>query len=274
MLTSSSLSRRRWMQLSAGTLLSVGLWPGRALWGDSGRGGEFRFVVLNDTHFHTPKCPAWFQRVRTSVLSHDPKPELCLVVGDLAEEGTRTELGGMREFLRSLGMEVHVAIGNHDYGSDSDRSAWDQLFPNSLNFSFNHRGWQFIGLDSTQGREWQGTRIQPAALSWLDDHLPKLRPGAPSVLFTHFPLGPDVRFRPLNADDVLTRFKPFNLVGVFDGHFHGFTERILGNGTVLTTNRCCAISRDNHDGSKEKGYFLCTASNGQISRRFIQVAEL
>jgi hypothetical protein len=40
---------------------------------------------------------------------------------------------------------------------------------------------------------------------------------------------------------------------------------------VLTTNRCCAISRDNHDGTKEKGYFLCTASAGSIQREFVEV---
>lgn len=76
--------------------------------------------------------------------------------------------------------------------------------------------------------------------------------------------------RPLNADALLTRLLEFNLVAVFDGHFHGFTERVVGR-TVLTTNRCCAISRDNHDGTKEKGYFLCTASAGGIQREFVEV---
>jgi hypothetical protein len=63
---------------------------------------------------------------------------------------------------------------------------------------------------------------------------------------------------------------PFNLVAVFNGHFHGFTQHELGR-TVLTTNRCCAISRGNHDGTNEKGYFLCAASQGRITREFVEV---
>lgn len=192
------------------------------------------------------------------------------MVGDLAEHGTRSELGAMRDVLRSLRMDFHVVLGNHDYLSDQDRSPWGDLFGRRLNYAFEHRGWQFIGLDSTEGTKWEKTRVQPAALQWLDNTLPKLDQAAPTVLFSHFPLGERVPMRPLNADEVLRRFENVNLAAVFNGHHHGFTERNFRR-TVLTTNRCCAISRDNHDGSREKGYFLCTASIGQVARQFVEV---
>ncbi len=76
--------------------------------------------------------------------------------------------------------------------------------------------------------------------------------------------------RPLNANDLLERLLDFNLRSVFNGHFHSFTERHAGR-SLITTNRCCAISRNNHDGTPEKGYFLCTAKDGQISREFVEV---
>jgi hypothetical protein len=41
--------------------------------------------------------------------------------------------------------------------------------------------------------------------------------------------------------------------------------------TVFTTNKCCSISRGNHDGTKEKGYFLCRAKEGRIEREFVEV---
>ncbi len=192
------------------------------------------------------------------------------MVGDLAEHGTKSELGPMRDVLRSLHRPFHVVIGNHDYLADTDRSTWDNLFPQALNYHFEHRGWRFIGLDSSEGTKYERTRIQPATLGWLDDTLQKLDRAAPTVVFTHFPLGVEVPMRPLNADDLLSRFKEFNLVAVFNGHHHGFTERKSGR-TTLTTNRCCAISRDNHDGTKEKGYFFCTAREGAIRRTFIEV---
>jgi len=251
-------------------MLGLGLWPGCARWRESGRGGSFHFIVINDSHFQSPRCPAWFEQVRASIRTHSPRPEFCLMVGDLSEHGTRAELGAMREVLRSFGMPFHAVIGNHDYLSDTDRSPWDGLFPSSLNYVFRHRGWQFVGLDSTQGTQWQNTRIQPDAFGWLDNELPHMDSAAPTVVFTHFPLGEKVPMRPVNAEELLTQLLPLNLVAVFDGHYHGFTERRSGL-TTLTTNRCCAISRANHDGTLEKGYFLCSASEGEIERQFVEV---
>ena len=266
----TKLGRREWLRLSASGLLALGLWPGCARWRDNGRGDSFSFVVLNDAHFQSAQCGPWFEKVRASLRLQQPQPEFCLMVGDLAEHGTQAELGPMKDILQSFGMEFHAVIGNHDYLSDTDRSAWDALFPGSINYSFRHRGWQFVGLDSTEGTQWEKTRIPRETLRWADEHCPRLDSSAPTVLFTHFPLGEGVKMRPSNADELLEKFKPFNLVAVFNGHFHGFTEHELGK-TVLTTNRCCAISRGNHDGTKEKGYFLCAASQGRITREFVEV---
>ena len=251
-------------------MLGLGLWPGCARWRDRGRGGSFSFVVINDTHFQSPQCPAWFEQVRASIRAQAPAPEFCLMVGDLAEHGSKAELRAMREVLGGFGMPFHAVIGNHDYLSSTDRSTWDELFPRHLNYVVRHRGWQFIGLDSTQGTEWQNTRIQSSTFAWLDNELPRLQAAAPTVVFTHFPLGEKVPMRPANAEELLARLLPLNLVAVFSGHHHGFTERKSGHAT-LTTNRCCAISRQNHDGTPEKGYFLCSANQGEIHREFIEV---
>jgi len=267
---SSRRSRREWLQFTAGALLSLGLWPGCARFGDNGRGGAFTFVVLNDAHYQSPECGKWFQRVAASIKSRNSKPEFCLMVGDLAEHGTTAELGAMRDALRSFGLPFHTVIGNHDYAIPTDRQPYEDLFPGRLNYHFEHRGWRFIGLDSSEGTKYQQTSIQPPALHWLDDTLPQLNPAQPTVVFTHFPLGDGVRMRPLNADAVLGRLLDCNLVAVFNGHFHGFTERTSGR-TVLTTNKCCAISRGNHDGTKEKGYFLCRAAAGSVQREFVEV---
>jgi hypothetical protein len=268
--THSRLRRRDWLRMSAGAMLALGVWPGCARWAGKRAAGTFGFVAINDAHYQSPRCPAWFERVSASIRWHPARPEFCLMIGDLAEHGSKSELGPMRDVLRSLRMPFHVVIGNHDYVSDTDRSVWDRLYPKRLNYHFEHRGWQFIGLDSSAGTRYQNTRIQPATFGWLDDHLRKLDPARPTVVFTHFPLGDNVPMRPLNADDLLERFLDFNLVAVFDGHFHGFTERRHGRATI-TTNRCCAISRGNHDGTPEKGYFLCLARDGEVHREFVQV---
>lgn len=267
---SATLSMNRRESLRLGALLSLGLWPGRLRAAGNGRGEKFSFIAINDAHYQSPRCGEWFARVTASIRALPTKPEFCLMVGDLAEHGTKSELGAMRDVLRGLQMPFHAVIGNHDYAGRNDRSAWDALLPGSLNYHFEHRGWRFIGLDTSEGANARNTRVQSATLRWLDDTLPKLDRAKPTAVFTHFPLGGFVPMRPLNADELLQRFKEFNLTAVFNGHYHGLSERTYARATV-TTNRCCAISRGNHDGSKEKGYFLCTADEGQIVREFIEV---
>ena len=269
-ITAPRLSRRQWLRRSAAATLALGLWPGCARFGGNGRGGDFTFAVVNDTHYSTPKCPDFFARVTASIRAHTPKPEFCLVVGDLVDNGTSAELGAIRDVLRGFGMPFHAVIGNHDYASQTERGPWEQLLPESLNYHFEHRDWRVIALDSSEGKKYQNTSIQPATLSWLDNHLPKLDHRQPTILFTHFPLGPDTTYRPANADAMLERFRDFNLVAVFNGHYHGFTERTVRD-TVFTTNKCCAIARGNHDKTTERGYFLCRVKSGKIEREFIEI---
>jgi hypothetical protein len=256
--------------LQAGALFAAGLWPGRLRGADNGRGEEFTFIAMNDMHFHSPGCPDWFARVAESIRSLKPRPEFCLAVGDLGERGAESELGPMGDVLNDLPMDCYPVKGNHDVTPQGDAAVWERLFPDRQNYRFEHRDWQFIGLDSTEGFKYTNPQIQAATLRWVDDTLPRLDRAKPTVLFTHFPLGAGVMMRARNADDLLARFVDFNLVAVLNGHFHGFTERSTGK-TIITTNRCCAISRDNHDGSKEKGYFLCTARDGRIDHQFITV---
>jgi len=263
-------SRREVIRLGAGAILAAGLWPGRLRAADNGLGGSFTFAALNDMHFLSPRCPEWFARVSESIRSQKPRPEFCLAVGDFGEKGAQSELGPMRDVFQDLPMDYYAVIGNHDYSTDTDRSVWEKLFPQRINYQFRHRDWQFIGLDSTQGTKYEKTNIPSDTLNWLDSNLPRLDRTRPTVLFTHFPLGAGVMMRPLNADELLARFKDFNLVAVLNGHFHGYTEKVINHATV-TTNRCCSISRDNHDNSREKGYFLCTAKDGSIQRQFIEV---
>ena len=200
-----------------------------------------------------------------------PPVDFCIIAGDLAEKGTQKEIGSAREIFSTLGVPLHVVPGNHDYLTQTDRSVYDTLFPKQSNYHFNHNGWQFVALDTTEGLRYEKTSVADSTLRWLDANLPKLSKRRPTVCFTHFPLGESAPMRPLNADAVLERFNDFNLIEVFSGHHHGFTERTHGK-TVLVTNRCCSISRANHDKTKEKGYFLCEAKEGAIQRTFVEVS--
>lgn len=264
----SLLTRRDALrQLSAGTLLTLGLWPGALRAAGNGQGDSFRFVVINDTHYLTDECAAYLRGVVEEMKK--AKPELCLHCGDLTDKGERDHMETVKQVFNDLAGPVYPVIGNHDYVTQTDSRGYAQTFPARMNYSFQHRDWQFVGLDTTEGQHYEKTRIPQETFRWLDDYLPHLSKKQPTVLFTHFPLGADVKYRPTDADALLDRFREFNVVAVFGGHYHAFTECKSGS-TVFTTNRCCSLKRGNHDGTKEKGYFICTAGEGRITREFVE----
>jgi hypothetical protein len=265
----AALTRREWLRLSAGALLSLGVWPGRLRGADASAHENFTFIAANDLHALEDACRPWFDDVVRQMKASAPTAEFCLLGGDLAENGTPAQLNLIKDSFSALGIPCHAVVGNHDYQSATDRSAYERIFPEQINYSFTHRSWQIIGLDSSEGTKWKDTRISATTLAWLDQNLSKLDLRRPTILFTHFPLGDSVWARPLNADDLLERCYGLNVQAVFCGHFHGFTERPFRH-SIITTDRCCARVRKNHDGTSEKGWFVCQATNGEIQRRFVE----
>ena len=262
------LSRREALQrVGSGALLALGLWPGALRADNETPSGSFRFLVINDTHCTSPECGPYLAGLVAQMKRAEG--EFCLHAGDLTDKGERRYLEQVKDIFSALPGRMYPVIGNHDYLTQRDRKAYTQTFPLRLNYYFHHRGWQFIGLDTTDGQRYEKTEIQAATFRWLDEYLPRLNQRKPTVILTHFPLGEGVMYRPKNADALLDRFREFNLQAVFSGHYHSFTERKAGE-VVLTTNRCCALKRDNHDGTKEKGYFVCEAREGRIARTFVE----
>ena len=258
--------REAFRRLGAGALLAAGAWPGHAF---GKEGASFRFVVVNDLHYIDSGCGQWLGGVMTRIKAE--KPDFCFVAGDLTEHGREEHLKAVREVLEQTGVPYHVVIGNHDYATHTDRAPYEAVFPNQLNYVFEHKSWQFVALDTSEGTQYQDTRVQPATLRWVDEHAGKLNRRKPTVIVTHFPLGPGVQYRPLNADELLEKFVDVNVRAIFSGHFHGFTERVLKD-AILTTNRCCALKRNNHDKTTEKGFFVCDAKGQHVLRSFLQVA--
>src|SRR5438128_1636993 len=182
------LSRREMLGLSAGTLLAAGLWPGALRSDGNGGSGEFHFVVVNDLHYLNEGCGKWVEKVFRQMKNHPERIEFCLLAGDLTEHGRPEQMAPMRDLLEGLGKPTYVVVGNHDHLTPDDRKAYDECFPRRSNYQFEHDGWQFLGLDTTEGRSAYNTNVQPHTLTWLDETLPKLDKKRPTIVFTHFPL--------------------------------------------------------------------------------------
>jgi len=258
------------MTCGAGALLAAGLWPGALAAADADAGPGFRFFCINDLHYIDEKCGRFLEGVVAQLKRTPGGPvDFCVIAGDLTDLGEAAAFAAVRDVFKGLDMPVRVVIGNHDYLAGTDRKAYEEIHPGSINYTFEHKGWQFVALDSTDGTK-AAVSVQPPTFAWLDAALPKLDAKRPTVLYTHFPLGATVPSRAKNADDVLDRFKGLNLRGVFGGHHHGLTERTRGD-VPITTNRCCSLRRQNHDKSTAKGYFLCTVKDAAVTHEFVEV---
>jgi hypothetical protein len=268
---SSGLTRRELLVGGAAALVA-GLWPGRGR--AAGAAAEdFEFFAANDLHFTDPRrCPPWFAKAFAAMRRSAPRAEFLVVSGDLTSDASDAQLRGMRDAFAALELPVKVVPGNHDVTRDGATARFERVFPGSVNYAFEHRGWQLFCLNSVASRAFEHTRIPPATLRWLDDNLKRFDPKRPTVIATHFPLGPGVIRRPLDADELLRRFERFNLQAILNGHWHGYTEARV-RGVLATTNRCCSRARGNHDGSPQKGWFVCTARAGTITRRFVAVPD-
>jgi predicted MPP superfamily phosphohydrolase len=143
----AAFTRREWLRLSAGALLSLGVWPGRLRGADAPAHDDFTFIAVNDLHALEDACRPWFESVVRQMKASAPTAEFCLLGGDLADNGTPAQLTLIKESFS--GIPCHAVVGNHDYQSDTDRSAYEQIFREQINYSFAHRGWQIIGLDSS-----------------------------------------------------------------------------------------------------------------------------
>ena len=265
-LLSHNFTRRQILRLGSATVVASFLKLRRAVADPVSKQG-FQFIVVNDTHYTEAECGIWLAQAVRQMKAH--KADFCVLVGDLSENGRSDQLGGVVDVFGKLGIPVFKIIGNHDYVTETDRAPFVEICGPDLNYHFSHKGWQFVALDSTEGTRAYRTRIQPSTFSWLDRNLPSLDKTKPTVLFTHFPLGRNIA-RPTNADELLERFSPFQLRSVFNGHWHGLSESTWHD-TPVMTDRCCSRLRVNRDGSKEKGYFICSADSGKVTKRFIPV---
>src|SRR6516164_2875156 len=212
----------------------------------TGKEGNFTFVWANDTHYVDEKDDGFLVRVMEKIKNSNPKPDFVVIGGDVTEKGTAQQYDGAQKAFRTLGdIPLRVVIGNHDYGNDKEGlRTWEKYF-GDRNYWFGHKGWQFVGLDTTGGSDaYVNTSVQTCTLHWVREHLPKLNKTKPTVILTHFPLAENVKWRPHNADELLRLFREYNLVNVFSGHSHGYTSR-KRNETLLTTTVCCSNRTEN-----------------------------
>src|SRR5262249_39687305 len=91
----------------------------------------------------------------------DPQPDFVLYGGDLAQLGSRPQLGLGKQILADLKAAVKMMVGEHDWFLDMGE-AWQEMF-GPPNYSFNWKGVHFLVLMSVHEKDfWTPRKMTPA----------------------------------------------------------------------------------------------------------------
>jgi len=173
---------------------------------------QFTIVHMTDSHVTSRrKGNVGYQACVDSVNAINPSPELVLMGGDMVFDGLYTELEKYDEQIElfknissKLNMPYYPCLGNHDVLGLSSRRKVDADHPGigrkyimdalgmeAPYYSFNHKGWHFVVLNSIHEitRETTGPgyeqRIGREQLDWLRYDLGS-HTGMPTIVVSHF----------------------------------------------------------------------------------------
>jgi len=301
------LDRREFLKTIAitGAAAAFGVVPAHG-WGGAGsasseRPGSFDFVFFTDTHIEPELdaahgCNMCFAKIASL------KPEFAIMGGDLVFDaiGVNPVRAALvfdlyRKTEQLLEMPLHHAIGNHDifgvlkksgvrpddpgYGKKMFQDRFGQTF-----YSFDHKGYHFIVLDSiqpTEDRMWEA-RVDTPQLGWLAEDLRKTGTSTPVIAVVHCPLvtafatyaqvmteGRKYNTMTVaNAPEVLAAFEGYNIIAVLQGHTH-VTEIVNYKQTkYITSGAVCGNWWHGPRLGCPEGFTVVSLRAGEISTRY------
>jgi len=259
--------------------------------------GSFEFVFFTDTHIQPELdaargCDMCFRKIAGL------QPEFAIMGGDhvfdaLSVDRTRANavFDLYKKTEQTLQMPLHHTIGNHDVfgsgASPSDPSYGKKMYEDRVGrtyYSFDHKGWHLIVLDSiqpTEDRMWQA-RIDDPQLTWLKDELNRAGATTPIIVTVHVPLvsafatyaekvTTGQKYNTLtvdNAPDVLAAFQGHNVVAVLQGHLHVNELVVLKNTQYILGGAVCGNWWRGVRMGYPEGFTMVSARDGRITTRY------
>lgn len=178
-------------------------------------------------------------RAVAHVGSLNPRPDLVLLTGDLAERGSVGEYAVVRDALSPLCMPVYAIPGNHD-DSAVAMAALPAFMPvqsdapsGTCCYHVQHGGLHLIGLDTVVAGRSHGA-LEGSQIEWLGDALHRCG-GEPVLIFMHHPPLPtgieamDACSLMTGADALAALVRRHGAVqGVLCGHLHRPVQMLFG----------------------------------------------
>lgn len=272
---------------------------------------SFSFIFMTDIHLQPERgaVKAFHKAIDTA---NTLPADFVMTGGDLVYDVLRGNFNRSDSLFRlykssvqKFNMPVYHCIGNHElFGiyaeSDVDQSHPDYkygMFERHLGdtyYSFDHKGWHFIVLNSIdeKNKRYIGI-IDQAQLNWLKEDLAKVDKNTPIAITLHIPLvsayqqiyydGPVDKVPNelwvVNRKEVLDLLKDYNLRLVLQGHKHWLEDIYVQGKTRFITGGAIAgrpswrRQDDRGDGVyyNEEGFLLINIKGEKIEWEYIDI---
>ncbi|MFC1726764.1 metallophosphoesterase family protein [candidate division KSB1 bacterium] len=265
-----------------------------------GSGYDFSFVFI---HLQPEKnAVAGFNQAIDNV--NRLNPDFIITGGDLVMDalGQKFEKADQLynlfiENSKNFKAPVYNTMGNHEVFGLYERSGIDpshpeyakKMFKNRLGngktyYSFDHKGWHFIILDSvgeTEERRYYGW-VGEEQFNWIKNDIQKLSKDTPVAVSTHIPfftvmtqiergsLEPNGRGGVINnSKEVYELFKEHNLKLVLQGHLHAYEDIYVNGVHFITGGAVSSAWWDGPNNGLEEGFLHVKVNDGDFDTEYI-----
>lgn len=227
-----------------------------------GKVAPFNFAIIADPHLYSAKDHVFDKQLEDAVAQVNAlarQPDFVMIMGDVAHHGEVDQMEKGKRILSKLKAPIRSIPGEHDWYLDMG-AAWKANFGEE-NWSFDHKGVHFIGLNSIlvpdfwtaagltpqQRRDWFMPLNSPVpglwgvgekGREWLKKDVAKVAASTPVVIFTHSPLWdyyPRWNFQVSDSKEIRQILGKFKAVTAFHGHVHHTVYNRIGNLTSIGT---------------------------------------
>ncbi|AEE17556.1 metallophosphoesterase family protein [Treponema brennaborense] len=180
---------------------------------------SYTCVILTDVHYGADKSRP-DDRFLTWLDEKKTKPAFCLVLGDMAEHGEKSEFEQYKAFadkIEERKVPVYGVVGNHDLYKTGWRYWKTYVKPYNSYYRFYTQNFAWYFLDSGNG-----TLGEPQLQNMIREMQADPRP---KLVFTHYPVyGGGIFYFALSDTKeralLIDTFARNNVKTVFTGHYH------------------------------------------------------
>jgi len=264
----------------------------------SNKDDSFSFVFMTDVHIRPEKnAVEGFSKAIKEI--NRIEPDFVISGGDQIDDALEQNFERAKllfdlysESVKNFKMPIYNILGNHDIFGIYEKSGIKKSHPlfgkkmfvsrlNKKTYSFDHKGWHFIILDSIDFKEDNSYigHVNSDRIEWLKTHLQKIDKTKPIVIAAHVPfftIMPQLdkrfkieKFSINNALEVLELFKDHNLKFVLQGHVHNYEAIYSGGIWFISGGAICGEWWDGPFHGMQEGFVKFTLSGEKFSWEYV-----